>query len=144
MSIEFTCAICLDNIKELNKLKQLDCQHVFCLECINNTKEDNIIKCPLCREQTKIKNKKIKRKIKTKEIKLQPNYSDNYSENTTSFLYGYNGYNGGVMSTLNTPFRIQVTLNNNSIYMSPYILLNNLSNADIYSNGALLSDIPPQ
>ncbi len=42
-----TCAICLDDIK--NPMK-LNCNHVFCKECISESVLFTNCKCPCCRE----------------------------------------------------------------------------------------------
>jgi len=49
MSFEFECCICMNEINQLNKLKQLNCKHVFCTECIDQIKTNDNIQCPLCR-----------------------------------------------------------------------------------------------
>ena len=62
LNLEETCAICLDNLNEINdenkkkncdKIVETVCNHKFHYNCIVN---DNINNCPLCREELKFKN----------------------------------------------------------------------------------------
>ena len=41
------CAICLDNINNINNKKTLECEHLYHKECINKVKNK---KCPLCNQ----------------------------------------------------------------------------------------------
>jgi len=43
------CAICLDNINNINNKKTLECEHSYHKECINKVKNK---KCPLCQQST--------------------------------------------------------------------------------------------
>jgi hypothetical protein len=81
--MDFTCAICLEDIINYNDKKTLDCEHMYHKDCINQVQNN---KCPLCNkhiiddklkecenlykdvckylELTEIENKKLKKKIK--------------------------------------------------------------------------------
>lgn len=80
MSLNFECSVCLEEIKKLEDLKQLNCDHIFCKVCINNIKKENKVKCPLCRDKTileqiddeEIKHKKEIEKIYTKSFIDEP------------------------------------------------------------------------
>ena len=46
----FSCSICLQNVNEDEKCTT-NCNHSFCLNCINNWFEQNTDICPLCRRR---------------------------------------------------------------------------------------------
>lgn len=50
----------MNDIKELSKLTQLICNHVFCQDCIKEIKKDDMITCPICRSIHNIKKEIIK------------------------------------------------------------------------------------
>jgi len=53
------CNICLE-IKEYNKMCELNCLHKFCVDCLcnlinnNNNSYNKFINCPMCRTEIKI------------------------------------------------------------------------------------------
>ena len=51
----FDCSVCLDSHDFMKKSTTLDCEHVFCGDCIHNylKKSNSKSTCPLCRNQIK-------------------------------------------------------------------------------------------
>ena len=45
---DLSCCICIED-KSVNQLCKLNCQHLFCIECINRHLETKNV-CPLCRQ----------------------------------------------------------------------------------------------
>lgn len=49
------CAICLEDFKDLERVKILDCDHNFHPDCIDPWLKQYSNKCPLCRDESKVK-----------------------------------------------------------------------------------------
>lgn len=49
------CAICLEDFKDLERVKILDCKHNFHPDCIDPWLKKYSNKCPLCRDESKRK-----------------------------------------------------------------------------------------
>jgi hypothetical protein len=45
---EKTCCICMTEHNS-EQICKLNCSHTFCVKCINNCLERNVVNCPLCR-----------------------------------------------------------------------------------------------
>lgn len=138
MSINFECPVCLEEIKKINMLKQLDCDHIFCVTCINKIKDNDNVKCPICRIDSSLSQNDDEIRILTKEeireyykqsmemSKAKPkeiykntlhdiynSYSDeeNYLDNGYSLFnqYQLSNYCSGMTTTLNDHGTIRVT-----------------------------------
>ena len=49
-NIELECPICLELIRRnLNELELTDCGHIFHKDCLNNTRTNGVLNCPICR-----------------------------------------------------------------------------------------------
>ena len=46
-----TCLVCT---KEVEELKELPCNHSFCLECLKKIEVDGRLNCPTCRNPVKV------------------------------------------------------------------------------------------
>ena len=51
-----TCLICLDEFKEENIIRKINCDHIFHKECIDSWLLNESYKCPLCRNSVIVKN----------------------------------------------------------------------------------------
>jgi len=50
----FTCSVCLNEEVEENKRCITECNHFFCLDCMNNWFNQRTISCPMCRQTIKL------------------------------------------------------------------------------------------
>lgn len=57
----FECFICMENISDLENIKQMKCKHMFCSKCINKWLAINQT-CPLCK--SRVSNKDTRHIIK--------------------------------------------------------------------------------
>lgn len=88
------CVCCMEDI-ENTEIAELDCKHVFHLECIYNWINKDKNNCPICRSNiyncSKCKGK-IYKNIVREDTVIPIEYRENELRNTTDGIYGIYGY----------------------------------------------------
>lgn len=95
MSFKFECCICFDEINKLKNLQQLKkCDHVICQKCYDNIMDNDSIKCPLCREITKVNeiDEIDEKEIKTNGLVWDNNLNNFIDETGEIPIYLRDGY----------------------------------------------------
>ena len=123
LSKEIECPVCFE---EISNVIRLYCNHEFCSDCIEKIKSVNVIKCPLCRSEHKIKTKKHN---KTYVKNLTPEQAKKIKEDFKDCLERYNkvSENSSRTNMLNYNYVLYKLAEKNNIPMDPDMLLKNPS-----------------